>query len=343
MIVFVLTSPRRCPYLKTGAVIVAFWLMMPGPASYAQGWEVDWGAVSEAGAAIASRIQQFSFTEHLQALTEAVEVDWRAVERLVDRVLQEHSWENAAALRPLAEQTVAHLDQLEGGEDAAAWLRRRLDYLRIAEQYVEPHRSPPPVTLPAHGAAIAHPAPAPKTKPPVSRHVDVDQDMQLWLKHLPVQRSSYAAQTVPGLKRIFESEGIPPALVWLAEVESSFNPNARSPAGATGLFQFMPATAGRFGLALTPLDQRLDPSLSATAAARYLRLLHRQFSDWPLALAAYNAGEGRVGRTLQRHNAQRFEAIADHLPLETQMYVPRIAAVIWQREGLDLHRLPHPR
>ncbi len=120
--------------------------------------------------------------------------------------------------------------------------------------------------------------------------------------------------------------------------------------GAAGLFQFMPATAERFGLAMTPTDQRTDPQRCGTAAARYLRLLYRRFSDWPLAVAAYNAGEGRVGKTLKKQGGTRFEDIADELPIETRnelpietrMYVPRVAAAIHLREGADLRRLPAP-
>ncbi len=146
----------------------------------------------------------------------------------------------------------------------------------------------------------------------------------------------------PSLKAIFEEEGIPPELIWLAEVESSFNPAARSPVGATGLFQFMPATAERFGMKVAPRDDRLDPHKSARAAAQYLRFLHGRFDSWPLALAAYNAGEGRVGRVLKQHNGTSFEDIAVHLPSETQMYVPKVLATVALREGIDPTTLPPP-
>ena len=108
----------------------------------------------------------------------------------------------------------------------------------------------------------------------------------------------------------------------MAEVESSFDPRARSPAGAAGLFQLMPATAKRYGLRTWPLDQRLRPEDSAQAAAKYLEYLHAHFKDWRLALAAYNAGEGTVKSSSERHKARTFDAIATHLPAETQMYVP---------------------
>src|SRR5690606_37921070 len=118
-----------------------------------------------------------------------------------------------------------------------------------------------------------------------------------------------------------------------AEVESTFNPVARSPAGARGLFQLMPATARELGLRTFFPDERTDPAKSAQAAARYLRQMHDRFGDWPLALAAYNAGPGRVRRTLEQHGAETFAGIAAHLPAETQMYVPKVLATIEARTG----------
>jgi membrane-bound lytic murein transglycosylase D len=119
-------------------------------------------------------------------------------------------------------------------------------------------------------------------------------------------------------------------------VESSMRPDAVSPVGAAGLYQFMPATAERFGLRLRPEDERFDPEKSARAAAQYLRLLHRQFASWPLALAAYNCGEGRVEKTRRRTGATTFGDLSPHLPSETQLYVPKVLAVIERREGRPL-------
>ncbi|MBU1694642.1 MAG: lytic transglycosylase domain-containing protein, partial [Verrucomicrobia bacterium] len=152
-----------------------------------------------------------------------------------------------------------------------------------------------------------------------------------------------AAALAPRVKEVFRSEGMPPELIWLAEVESSFNPEARSPVGAAGLFQFMPATAQRFGLAVQPKDERLVPEKSAKAAASYLRYLHGMFNSWPLALAAYNAGEGRVGKALKSAGTRTFEAIEDSLPVETQMYVPKVLATIKLREKTDPAAMPPPR
>ena len=166
---------------------------------------------------------------------------------------------------------------------------------------------------------------------------------ELWqrkLAHRPLPAN--AERLIPRLKAVFRDEGVPTELVWLAEVESSLNPDARSPVGAVGLFQFMPATAQRFGLRNTFFDERRDPERSGRAAARYLKVLYHQMGSWPLAVASYNAGEGLVGRTLVRHKARSFDEIADYLPVETQMYVPKVSAVIALREDAVLETLPAP-
>ncbi|MEY2466332.1 MAG: rane-bound lytic murein transglycosylase, partial [Verrucomicrobiota bacterium] len=132
-------------------------------------------------------------------------------------------------------------------------------------------------------------------------------------------------------------------LVWVAEVESSFDARASSPAGATGLFQLMPQTAKQYGLRIWPFDERKQPEESAHAAAKHLNYLHTKFKDWRLALAAYNAGEGTVQKLLKRSKAQTYDAIATHLPAETQMYVPKVEATLLRREGVKLTELSLPR
>jgi len=105
----------------------------------------------------------------------------------------------------------------------------------------------------------------------------------------------------------------------------------------------MPRTANRFGLRTFFFDERKDPEKSARAAARYLKALYRQMGSWELALASYNAGEGRVGRLKKERKATSFNEIAEHLPVETQMYVPKVMALITLRENIDPAKLPPPR
>ena len=151
-----------------------------------------------------------------------------------------------------------------------------------------------------------------------------------------------AREFIPQLKAVFADEGLPPQLAWIAEVESSFDPDAESPAGARGLFQFMPDTAEQCGLNVRATDERTIPGKCARAAARYLAQLHRRFGNWALALAAYNAGEGRVGRLLRKHRARTFDEIAVYLPAETQVYVPKVMATLAVRENIQLSALPAP-
>jgi membrane-bound lytic murein transglycosylase D len=165
----------------------------------------------------------------------------------------------------------------------------------------------------------------------------------LWLQRLRSRPApARAAELMPGLKAAFVNEGLPPSLAWLAEVESGLNPNALSPAGARGLYQLMPATAHDLGLSTWMPDERTDPAKSARASAQMLRRLREKFGSWPLALAAYNVGEGRVSRALESRHATTFAEIADSLPAETRLYVPRVLATLTVREGVALDTLAAP-
>jgi Transglycosylase SLT domain len=132
------------------------------------------------------------------------------------------------------------------------------------------------------------------------------------------------------LGHILAEEQVPVELFAVALVESGFNPLALSPKGARGIWQLMPATAARYGLTVEPLnDHRTHPEHSTRAAARYLRDLYRQFGDWKLALAAYNWGEGKVQRVIDKTGLRNFDELARRglLPLETRNYVPAVLAV----------------
>jgi Kef-type K+ transport system membrane component KefB len=127
--------------------------------------------------------------------------------------------------------------------------------------------------------------------------------------------------------RILEDEHVPVGLLAVALVESGFNPMALSPKGARGIWQFMPATAVRYGLTVQPgNDHRTNPEHSTRAAAKYLRFLFNQFGDWKLALAAYNAGEQRVQQIIDRTGIRDFDEMSRRglLPLETRKYVPAV-------------------
>ncbi len=240
--------------------------------------------------------------------------------------------EHVIDLAPLKKTVDALLPLLEAHEETepyAQWLRSRLDYLDVADQF----RLTIPAPKPEPGQL---PKPIPNPEPALERKV---WQKRLEKRPLPTGASAWATR----LKPFFLAERIPEELVWLAEVESSFQPGARSPVGAAGLFQLMPPTAKSLGLSLRPDDERLQPEKSAGAAAKYLRYLYGRFKDWPLALAAYNAGEGRVQGLLEKRKSRTFDEIATRLPAETQMYVPKMNAMLLRREGIPLDKLPPPR
>lgn len=133
----------------------------------------------------------------------------------------------------------------------------------------------------------------------------------------------------PLVEDIFAEFDLPSDLVHLSLVESGFNPYAYSRAKATGPWQFMKGTGKLYGLRIDHyVDERRDPIKSTVAAARYLRDLYDLFGTWPLAMAAYNAGEGKVLRALNKARAESFSEISrtKHIRRETKQYVPRIMA-----------------
>ncbi|MBI3625417.1 MAG: transglycosylase SLT domain-containing protein [Candidatus Rokubacteria bacterium] len=138
------------------------------------------------------------------------------------------------------------------------------------------------------------------------------------------------------IRQVLRKKGLPEDLAFTAMVESGFNPLAVSRAGAKGLWQFMEQTARRYGLRVDRwVDERLDPEKSTEAAAEYLKDLFAQFGHWFLAQAAYNAGEVKVARAVERTRSNDFWTIARGrwLREETKQFVPQIqAAALIARE-----------
>lgn len=136
---------------------------------------------------------------------------------------------------------------------------------------------------------------------------------------------------------------VPIALKALVYVESAFQPEAVSPVGASGLWQFMEATARGYGLVVEPhYDQRFDPQAASNAAAKHLADLYEETKDWPLALAAYNYGLGNVRARLEEAGVRTFWELAerdDMLPEETRQYVPRILAIAVVLSNLEHYGL----
>lgn len=260
----------------------------------------------------------------------------------LEKTRETGSLADLAAYEPEAKAAFAALRVLPEYRDYADWLAERIDEIEAAKEAEKvpatPAPAPPPTPSPG-----SPPTPAPTPLPPPTSAGPTVPLYDLWVGRMRARaRPARADEFLPELKKAFAAEGVPVELAWLAETESMFNPNARSPAGARGLFQLMPDTARAQGLSLFPFDTRIDPSKSAHASAKLLRGLHDRFGGWPLALAAYNAGEGRVGRTLKKQNARTFAEIADSLPTETRLYVPKVLATLKVREGIAPGALADP-
>ncbi len=133
---------------------------------------------------------------------------------------------------------------------------------------------------------------------------------------------------VPIFEEALDYYGLPLELKYLPFIESAFEPKAKSPAGAVGLWQFMLATGKRYGLTVNSLiDERQDPYKSSWAAAKYLADLYKIYKDWSLVIAAYNCGPSTVNKAIHRAGGTRdYWTIYPYLPSETRGYVPAFIA-----------------
>jgi len=127
-----------------------------------------------------------------------------------------------------------------------------------------------------------------------------------------------------------EKRGMPAELALLPIIESAYNPQARSPARALGIWQFIPSTGKHYNLKQNIwFDERRDIVASTNAALDYLQYIYEMHGDWQLALASYNWGEGAVGRALAKNRAKGLPGDYSHLtmPAETRNYVPKLQAI----------------
>ncbi len=145
----------------------------------------------------------------------------------------------------------------------------------------------------------------------------------------------------PMFEEIFAKHDIPLEMKYLALVESALNPRAKSPVGATGLWQFMYPTGKMFDLEVSSyVDERMDPLASTEAAAKYLNRLYSIFNDWDLALAAYNSGPGNVSKAIRRSGGRtNYWELRRYLPRETAGYVPSFQAMMYLFEYAEEHQL----
>ncbi len=141
-----------------------------------------------------------------------------------------------------------------------------------------------------------------------------------------------AGQYIPRMREIFRDEQLPEDLIYVAMIESGFVSKALSPVGASGFWQFMHKTARAYGLRIDHwVDERRDFEYATRAAAKELKTLYRRFGDWHLALASYNAGQGRISRAMNTHGIENYWGLVAHpvaVSEETRHYVPKFIAAV---------------
>ena len=147
----------------------------------------------------------------------------------------------------------------------------------------------------------------------------------------------------PMLRAVLKHYNLPEDLMWVAVVESGLRPTVYSPAGAAGLWQFMPESGRLYGLVVDRwVDERLDPVRSTHAAAMYLQDLHRRFASWDLAMASYNMGYGGMLASIRKYNTNDFWELCRYeagIPWETTLYVPRVLALAVVAKNPDVFGL----
>jgi membrane-bound lytic murein transglycosylase D len=163
---------------------------------------------------------------------------------------------------------------------------------------------------------------------PVLACIDLYQGrLRGWME----QALSRGQKYMPHIREVFAEEGIPQDLAYVALVESAFRPAAYSRAKAKGVWQFISSTGRIYGLKQDWwVDERSDTEKATRAAARYLKELHETFGDWNLALAAYNAGPGKVQRGIDRYKTTDYWKLRETRAFrrETKNYVPLIHAAV---------------
>ncbi len=202
-------------------------------------------------------------------------------------------------------------------------LRKELDAARMA--MVARETTPlPPVTVDLDAAA---------SMPIPDNHL-VKSAVALFSTSLKKDIQTYLTRSAHYKKMIEKAlveEGLPKGLAYLPVIESGYSTTMTSRAGARGMWQFMGETAREYGLRVDWwVDERADPERSTKIAAEYIKDLYRQFNDWPLTLAAYNGGPGRIQRALADNNVSTFWELCDlgAIPKETRGYVPTFYATL---------------
>ena len=186
--------------------------------------------------------------------------------------------------------------------------------------------------------------------PPID-HPDIDRELNWFANHPAyLERAQNRAEPfLYSIVKLVEKKNVPGEIALLPIVESAFQPHVVSSARAAGIWQFIPSTGTNYGLKRNhSYDGRRDVYASTKAAIKYLKKLHGDFGDWLLAIAAYNCGEGAVGRAIRRNQAAGLptDFWSLNLPQETRAYVPKLLAVSRlfadaEKYGISLKDLPN--
>jgi membrane-bound lytic murein transglycosylase D len=274
----------------------------------------------------------------------------------VPRAEIKDSVRRSIAQGPTAQDLSAEMDDPELQALHAAELvlfPRPVEGLQPGWSWELPQPLPSGPTVSVTGVPLADRLPGPSRRPELSAS-DAKWLESLTLPNLPVRldarvvkylkfyRDSAQGRAIarawarksgryaPALKAELAKQGLPTDLVWLSLIESGHNPTIESPAGAAGLWQFIPESGRMYGLTVDRwVDERLDPQRSTQAAARFLSDLYRRFGSWELAMASYNMGYGGMSRAVRKYNTNDFWELSRHeagVPWETTLYVPKIVA-----------------
>ena len=201
-----------------------------------------------------------------------------------------------------------------------------------------PAPSVSPKPAPPSPPPAAQPLPEKPASPVLFSSIPDDPSIQLYIDYFQyadhrrfkkwLERSH---EYLPYIQQTFREMGLPEDLAYVSLIESGFSARAYSRTGAAGLWQFIRGTGIKYGLKVNWwIDQRRDPILATRSAAQYLKDLHDEFDSWELALAAYNAGEGRVANAVSRAGTKDYWKLrrTRAFSSETRNYVPKMIAAM---------------
>lgn len=350
-------SPRRTIW-SSGVAILALATLLSGCAARRAitpgSSEIPVGGELSSGGSISSAQRDRVLREAMSAvllareqmrlgMVDEAEAEWnRAIELLAPLATQDSSiTSRLRAISAERDRAVAEFEQQasveepedENGEDADADAATTGDDNSPRVIILE---APEPEVDPEHLAEVEEAVQDIRQDATPDYPVESNQRVIAWLEAWSGRLKDFFSGSiersglyVDRLREIFAQEGLPQDLVYLAHVESGFKTSAHSRAKAKGVFQFIPETGRRYGLTYNRfVDERSDPEKSARASASYLRDLYEEFQDWKLALAAYNAGEGKIRRVIAQTGIRDFwdPRFQRHLRQETRNYVPAIFA-----------------